>query len=143
MATRTETAGNGPHLSHGLTPKQEAVALALAAGSTYEEAGRKAGAGVTTIKRWLSENPALPARVRELRVEMTARALGKLIDGMASAADTLGYLSRKAKNEMTRLGAARALLELAVKMRESIELEERIAALESGAAGGPPSGRAA
>jgi hypothetical protein len=31
---------------------------------------------------------------------MTARALGRLVDSMASAADTLGYLSRKGKSEM-------------------------------------------
>ena len=62
---------------------------------------------------------------------MTTRALGKLTDRMVSAADTLGYLSQKAKSETVRLSAARAVLELGTKLRESIELEERIAELES------------
>jgi hypothetical protein len=62
---------------------------------------------------------------------MTSRALGRLVDSMTSAADTLGFLCRKGKSEQVRLGAARALLELGVKLRETVEFEERIAALES------------
>jgi hypothetical protein len=70
------------------------------------------------------------ARTAGQRSEMTSRALGRLIDNMTSAADTLGFLSRRANSEQVRLGAARALLELGVKMRETVELEQRIAALE-------------
>ena len=76
--------------------------------------------------------PAFGRRVAELRAEMTARALGRLADGMAGAAETLGYLSRKGKSETVRLGAARAILELGNKLREAVELESRIAALETG-----------
>jgi hypothetical protein len=50
---------------------------------------------------------------------------------MASAADTLASLSQEAVSESVRLSAARAVLELGTKLRESIELEERIAVLES------------
>jgi hypothetical protein len=128
---RPEPAENG--LENGeLTPKQEAAALALAAGSTIDEAARKSGAGGRTIRTWLHDEPAFPRRVAGLRAEMTARALGRLADGMASAAETLGFLCRKGKSEQVRLGAARALLELGVKLRESVELEQRIAALEAG-----------
>ncbi len=126
---KPETARNGPE-NGPLSPKQEAAALALASGCTLQEAARKSGAGLTTLKRWLRELPALSRRVGELRAEMTSRALGKLLDGMSSAADTLGYLCRRGKSEQVRLGAARALLEMGPKMRESVELEERIAALE-------------
>ena len=61
---------------------------------------------------------------------MTSRAIGKLVDSMASAADTLGYLSRRGKCEATRLSAARVVLELASRLRETVELEQRITALE-------------
>jgi hypothetical protein len=94
------------------------------------EAARESGAGTRTIKTWLHDQPAFARRITELRTEMTSRALGRLVDGMVSAADTLGYLCRKGKSEMVRLSAARAVLELATKMRECVELEERIAALE-------------
>ena len=42
----------------------------------------------------------------------------------------MSHLSRKGKSETVRLSAARAVLELGTKLRESVELEERIAALE-------------
>jgi hypothetical protein len=124
-----ETARNGPP-NRDLPPRHEALALALAAGSTLHAAAAEAGIGATTAKRWLREQPAIIRRVGELRAEMTAQALGRLIDNMASAADTLAYLSRKAESETVRLGAARAVLELANKTRETVELEERLQALE-------------
>src|SRR5262245_54148746 len=127
---KPSSAGNSPEYGV-LTPKQEAAALALAAGATLDEAARESGAGSRTIRTWLHDQPAFSRRVTELRGEMTARALGKLVDGMASAADTLGYLCRKGKSEQVRLGAARALLELGIKLRETVELEARIAALEA------------
>ena len=128
---RPETAPNGPG-NGTLTPKQEAAALALAAGQPLRVAARGSGAGERTIKTWTATVPAFGRRVSELRAEMTSRALGRLADNMASAAETLGFLSRKGKSEMVRLSAARAVLELGNKLRESVELEERISALEAG-----------
>lgn len=128
---RPETAPDGPE-NGGLTPKQEAAALALAAGHPLRIAARESGAGERTIKTWTATIPAFSRRVSELRAEMTSRALGRLADGMASAAETLGFLSRKGKSEMVRLSAARAVLELGQKLRESVELEARIEALEAG-----------
>lgn len=124
-----DSAPSGPEIG-GLPPKQEAAALALAAGHTLREASRASGAGERTIKTWTATLPAFTKRVSELRAEMTGRALGRLADNMASAAETLGYLSRKGKSEMVRLSAARAVLELGARLRESVELEERLAALE-------------
>jgi hypothetical protein len=105
------------------------VALALASGRSLREAAGECHTGETTIKRWLAEQ-AFVRRIGQLRAEMTSQALGRLVENMVSAADTLGFLTRKARSESVRLGAARALLELGVKLRESVELEERIAALE-------------
>jgi hypothetical protein len=113
-----------------LTPRQEAVALGVASGLSLAGAARKAKVGVPTAKHWSSALPAFRRRVKELRAEMTARAMGRLMDGMVSAADTLGYLSRTGKSEMVRLSAARAILELGTKLRESVELEERLQTLE-------------
>src|SRR5262245_47232421 len=128
---KPETARIGPETRH-LTPKQESAALALAAGRTQDEAAAESGAGARTIKTWLVVQPRFARPIQELRAVMTSRALGRLVDGMVSAADTLGYLCRKGKSGMVRLSAARAVLELGTKLRESIELEERLAALEAG-----------
>lgn len=113
-----------------LTPRQEAVALGVAAGLSLAAAARKSNVGVPTVKHWSASIPAFRRRIQELRSELTFQALGRLVDSMAAAADTLAFLSRKGKSETVRLGAARAVLELGNKLRESIELEERLAALE-------------
>jgi hypothetical protein len=126
---RPEIARNG--LPDALSPKQEAVALALAAGRTLRQAASDSGAGERTIKTWIAHQPALNRRVTELRAGLTAQALGRLTEGMTEAADTLRALLR-ARSRSVRLGAARAILELGTKLRESVELEQRIAALETG-----------
>jgi hypothetical protein len=129
-AEKPETALNGLQ-NAALNAKQESAALALASGCTQDQAARKSGAGVRTIKTWLQTQPAFVHRIRELRGELTARSLGKLVNRMSGAADTLGFLCRNGKSEMVRLSAVKAILELGAKLRESVELEERIAALEN------------
>jgi hypothetical protein len=74
-------------------------------------------------------DPDFRQRVDELRTEMVGRALGRLADGMTDAADTLRALLR-AEGESVRLGAARALLELGAKLRESVELASKLEELE-------------
>jgi hypothetical protein len=60
---------------------------------------------------------------------MIGQALGKMADGMTKAAETLRALL-DAQAESIRLAAARSFLELTVKLRESVELENRLATLE-------------
>jgi hypothetical protein len=106
----------------------DALLLALAAGNTIRDAARAAKIGERTATRRLAD-PAFRSRVVELRADMVSRALGKIADSMSDAAGTLPKLL-KAKGEGVRLGACRAMLELGVKLRESVELEGRLAALE-------------
>lgn len=119
----------GPTMpENGRRKGDAAFLLALAAGQTACDAALAAGIGERTATRQLAD-PAFRTRVSELQGEMVARALGHLADGMAEAAETLRALL-KAESESVRLGAARSLLELGNKLRESVELEERLAALE-------------
>jgi HEAT repeat protein len=60
---------------------------------------------------------------------MMQRSLGRMADGMTEAADVLRKLLA-AESESVRLGAARSLLELGVRLRDSVELEERVRELE-------------
>jgi hypothetical protein len=106
----------------------DALALALAAGKTITEAAVAADLSRRTATRRVID-PAFRRRVAELRAEMVARALGKMADGMAAAAETLRALL-DAEGESVRLGAARSILELGNKLREAVELEERLATLE-------------
>jgi len=105
----------------------EALALAVASGQTLRDAAQQAGIGERTAsRRWA--DPAFRRRVSELRGDMVRRSLRRMADGMTEAADVLRQLLA-AQSESVRLGAARSLLELGGKLRESVELEEEIGEL--------------
>jgi len=110
--------------------KQGGAALitALAGGATVQEAARQAGVSEATAYRRLRD-AGFCQQLAEARSAMIGRAVGVLARVSTAAAATLAGLLR-AESESVRLGAARSILELATKMRESEELEQRIAALE-------------
>jgi len=119
-----------PTVAHrGRRNADEALAVALAAGHTLRAAAGLAGIGErTATRRWA--DAAFRQRVGELRGELVQRSLGRLADGMAEAADVLRQLLGAETPPAVRLGAARSLLELGVRLRESVELEERVCELE-------------
>jgi hypothetical protein len=102
--------------------------LPLAGGLTVAAAARRAGVGERTAYRRLAD-AGFRARVTEARAAMVERAVGRAADGMAADAATLRSLLRSDKPSV-QLGAARALLELGLKLRDGVELEERIRRLE-------------
>jgi hypothetical protein len=106
-----------------------AAVLALASGEGVVAAARKAGVTERTVRRWREED-GFRREAAQAHAEMFARALGCLAEGAASGALVLRQLALKAKSEGVKLGAARALLELGPRLRESVELEERLRALE-------------
>lgn len=108
--------------------KDDILALNLAAGASIAEAATKAGMGERTAYRRLADT-AFRQRIQEMRGEMIGRALGCMADSMSEAADVLRNLLR-AEAESVRLGAARSLLDLGVKLREAVELESRLVKLE-------------
>jgi hypothetical protein len=124
------TKQSGQTMAHrGRRNADEALALAVASGQTLRDAAGTAGVSErTAARRWA--DPAFRGRVSQLRGEMVQRSLGRMADGMTEAADVLRQLLA-AESETVRLGAARSLLELGVRLRESVELEDRIHALEA------------
>jgi hypothetical protein len=108
--------------------KDELLAVAVASGKTLCRAAALVGLSERTSRRRWADS-AFRARVSDLRGEMVGRALGRMARHMARAAGTLAKLL-DAEHESVRLGAARALLELGVKLRETVELEQRLAAIE-------------
>jgi hypothetical protein len=114
-------AGNGQRNA------DEALALSLAAEQTLRAAAEAAVSERTATRRWAD---AAFRRVAELRGDMVARSLCRMADGMAEAADVLRALPAAGAPPAVRLGAPRSLLELGVRLRESVEVEERLQALE-------------
>lgn len=105
----------------------EAV-LALAIGHATPEVARKAGVNERTVRRWL-QNPDLHAEVVKVRRDMMDRALGTLVFGMQRAAATLVQVCQDG-TDSARVAAARAILDGAGVLREQLELEDTVAALE-------------
>lgn len=107
----------------------DALALELATGKTLRDAAAAVGiAERTATRRWA--DPDFRRLVSRHRGEMIGRAVGELADGMTAAAKTLRELLT-CESPAVRLGAARSLLELGVKARAAVELEERVSELEA------------
>lgn len=83
-------------------------------------------------------DPGFVHTVQALRGEMIGRASGILADCATEAVETMRTLLGDG-SAMVRLGAARAILDQLVRVRDATELEERIEALEARAreAGAP------
>jgi hypothetical protein len=109
----------------------QALLLALACGATVENAARKAGISERTAYRRL-DNAAFVQQLQQVRADMVQRTAGMLTGAGLGAVKTLVELQQDGGVSATvRRRAARDLLELAIKYRET-DLEERVASLEEG-----------
>lgn len=110
--------------------KGETVVLAaLAAGQTTTQAAEAAGVNPRTVRRWL-EDDEFRDQVAQLRRDMLTGTVGQLTDAATQAVATLRDML-SANSEQVRVSAARAILSALVVVRESVDLEQRIDALEA------------
>ncbi len=107
----------------------ELLLMTLACGATVEAAAQKVGVGRATVLRRLKE-PEFCARLQQVRSDMVTRTAGMLTAAAGEAVKTLLELQKNTVSPATRLGAARSILEIGIKVRESADLEARLAALE-------------
>ena len=110
--------------------------LALACGASVENAARQAGVSESTAYRRLADAD-FSQRLKDLRADMVQRTAGALTAAATEAVRTLLELQKPSAPPAVRLGAARSVLEIGMKVREVADLEERLAALEQLAAGQP------
>jgi hypothetical protein len=103
--------------------------LALACGATIENAARSAGISESTAFRRLAD-PDFKRQLYDIRADMVQRTAAMLTAAGGEAVKTLLALQKESVPHATRLGAARAVLELGVKLRETAELEQRVLAVE-------------
>jgi hypothetical protein len=113
----------------GRQQADEALLLALACGATVENAARLVGVSPRIAHRRLAD-AAFRRRLQSARVDMVQRAAAMLTAAALEAVKTLLTLQQPAVSPAVRLGAARAVLELGMKLREFADLEERLAPLE-------------
>ena len=102
----------------------------LLAGKTIVEAARDAKISERTAQRIL-ERP----RVRQALAAARGRAIEEAVTVLASqatrAAQALVELAEHATQEQVKLAAATRVVELALKGRDLLDVEERLAALEA------------
>lgn len=111
--------------------RDERLALLLAVGCSARQAAHRSGFAVRTVYRRLKDD-AFQQQVQAVRsqiFERTASRLGRL--GLKAAATLQALLD--ADSETIRLGAAREILQAAVRLKSTMEFEARIRSLEEGA----------
>lgn len=106
----------------------DGLVLALARGLSVRDAAVAAGLSERTVSRRTAE-AAFQRRVVSARDRLFAESFGRMAGTVNQAIDTLRELLA-AESETVRLGAARAVLEYAVKLRETVEVVDRLAAIE-------------
>jgi hypothetical protein len=107
----------------------DVLLMTLACGATAEVAAQKAGVSRATVQRRL-QNPAFRTRLQEFQADMVKRTAGMLTAASMEAVKTLLELQKTPAPPAVRLGAARSVIELGTKLRETAEFEARLAALE-------------
>jgi UDP-N-acetylmuramyl pentapeptide synthase len=107
----------------------ETLLMALVCGSTVEAAAHKSGLSKRTVYRRL-DDPEFRKRLQTYRNDMVTRATGMITAGSMEAVKTLLSLMGTSNSAAARLGAARCVLELGLKLRQATELEERMSIIE-------------
>ena len=102
---------------------------ALAAGATLAQAAAKAGVSERTVYRRLAD-PAFRQQLRALQAEMAQRAADLLLASTLQATKTLLDLLAPSTPASVRRAAARDIIELGLDLRQAVELEDRLNALE-------------
>jgi hypothetical protein len=103
--------------------------LALACGATAEAAARQAGVSESTVRRRLKE-PAFVAKLNKTRAEMHLRVADQLTAASTEGVRTMVQLMKETNSGSVRLGAARSVVELSTKVRETADLAIRLTELE-------------
>ena len=115
-----------------ITPKQELFLASLLTSPTIQHAAAAAGVSETTAHRWLRSDGAFDAAYRRARRTAVGQAMARLqqVSGAAVAVlmQVAGDTSVRASS---RVAAAKAILELAIRAVELEDLDARIAALEA------------
>jgi hypothetical protein len=115
----------------------QTILLALACGATPETAARQAQVSERTVHRRLAD-PKFRQQLDQLRSDMMQRTASGLAAAGSESVRTLLDLQKTSVPPATRLGAAKAVLEMSMKLKEMTDLKERIAALEQQMGTTPP-----
>lgn len=111
--------------------KQEAAIIALLNMPTIAGAAKRAGISEATLWRWL-QMESFQQRYQEAKSQAFGAALGRLQQATGEAVEVLREVAADPifSTPSSRVSAARAILELAIKVKEAEDLEARIVQIE-------------
>ncbi len=102
---------------------------ALAFGATDPQAAQQSGLSLRTVYRRKAE-PDFQRQLKAFQADTLQRAQGMLVATATVSAKTLLELQKENVPHACRLGAARANLQYVLKLRQELDLETRMLALE-------------
>ena len=113
----------------GRRPQQQARAISALLGEpTIARAAEKAGVAESTLRRWIA-GPEFAAEYRAARRAVVEGAIGRVQQAATLAVDALAR-NLTCGIPAVEVGAAKAVLDQAMKGVELLDLAERVAALE-------------
>lgn len=113
-----------------MTARQEKALAALLNSNTQDEAAKAAGIGTRTIKTYLQDE-AFRKEYRSRLTELCENAARKAQRELSQSVDTLTAIrDDKDTPPAQRITAAKTIIDSALRLREQVELEDRIEALE-------------
>lgn len=113
-----------------LSPRQARFVSALLSSPTIEAAAAAAGISSRTGRRYLRD-PNVRRAISAAVDEAMGRATHLAVQAMVNALMTLEEIHTDRKAPVgPRVSAARAVLEIAPKLREALDLADRVSALE-------------
>lgn len=134
-AKRPTEAPCGPS-TDGLTERQRRALAALLAAPTAKEAAKIANVGERTLKRWRTL-PAFQRAYREAQSELLESAVCQSRQHLTGALSALADITADANAPpAARVSAARASVELSLKLGEQTDILARLDSLEKSLLGG-------
>ena len=113
-----------------LTARQRRFIAAMMTARTVAEAARMAGIAERTARRYLAD-PDVKAVLSAALDDALAQVTRRTVEAMAGALDTLEAVQADAEAAPSaRVAAARVVMVAGPKLREAVDLAERVANLE-------------
>ena len=131
----------GDRMSQKVTLRQKRAIEALLTTPNLTEAASVAGVSRKTLYKWLKQ-PAFQQALQQAEQEALAALQRRLVALGSGAADALEQAMRPTEETRYRLRASDIVLGRLLQLRELVELEARIAALEQRLSGEGPGGEA-
>lgn len=114
-----------------LKPRQKKFLAAMLSEKSMRAAAEKAGISYPTARRWMLENANFKAAYSACLDSAVSESLDALKMSLLDATNTLREVcSSPDAPDQTRVAAAKAIIEGAVKLSEYFDIEKRVAALE-------------